>query len=75
MPKKLIKPARPVYPSPAALIASVDKNGKANLVTLGEVFNISIARPVIVGIAIRTATYSHGRIRDRLRVNMGMERQ
>lgn len=63
MQKVQITPFRPIYPSPAALITSVDGDGKANIVTLGECFNISIARPVIVGIAIRTATYSHGLIR------------
>ncbi len=64
MEKVQIKPFRPVYPSPAALICSVDEDGKPNIVTLGECFNLSIARPVIIGIAIRTATYSHGLIRQ-----------
>jgi flavin reductase (DIM6/NTAB) family NADH-FMN oxidoreductase RutF len=64
MPHKVqITPFRPVYPSPAALITSVDADGRPNIVTLGECFNISIVRPVIIGIAIRTATYSHGLIR------------
>jgi flavin reductase (DIM6/NTAB) family NADH-FMN oxidoreductase RutF len=61
--KKSIKPFRPIYPSPAALITSVDPEGRLNIVTLGECFNISIIRPVIVGIAIRTATHSHELIR------------
>ena len=64
MAKRRIQPARPVYPSPAALITSADREGKANIVTLGECFNVSIARPVILGIAIRTATYSYGLIRE-----------
>ena len=59
MKKRRIKPFRPVYPSPAALITSVDEVGKPNIITLGEVFNISIREPVIIGIAIRPATYSH----------------
>jgi len=63
MHKVQVKPFRPVYPSPAALITSVDEDGKPNIVTLGECFNLSIRQPVIVGIAIRTATYSHGLIR------------
>jgi len=62
MRKKQIKAYRPVYPSPAALITSCDESGKPNIITLGEVFNISIREPVIVGIAIRPATYSHGLI-------------
>ncbi len=56
MSKIQITPTRPVYPSPAALITSVEADGTANIVTLGECFNVSIHRPVIVGIAIRTAT-------------------
>ncbi len=64
MPKTLIRPNRPVYPTPAGLITSVNAAGRANIITLGEVFNISIARPVILGIAIRKATYSHGLISE-----------
>jgi len=60
--KILIEPYRPVYPTPAALIASVDAQGKPNLITLSEVFTISIHKPVIVGIAVRKTTYSHGLI-------------
>ena len=59
MAKIPIPPSRPVYPTPAALITSVDEQGNPNIITLGEVFNISVRRPVIVGIAIRKATYSH----------------
>lgn len=62
MSKKLVRPSRPVYPTPAALITCVDENGNPNIITLAEVFNISIFRPVILGIAIRKATYSHGLI-------------
>jgi len=53
---------RPVYPTPTGLITSVDAEGKPNIITLGEVFNISIREPVICGVAIRPATYSHGLI-------------
>ena len=63
MDKVQVRPMRPIYPSPAALITSVDEEGRPNIVTLGECFNVSIARPVTVGIAIRTATHSHGLIR------------
>jgi flavin reductase (DIM6/NTAB) family NADH-FMN oxidoreductase RutF len=52
-------PFRPVYPTPTGLITSVDAEGRANIITLGEVFNLSIREPVWVGIAIRKATYSH----------------
>lgn len=50
---------RPVFPSPAGLITSVDATGRPNIITLGEVFNLSIREPVIVGIAIAPARYSH----------------
>jgi flavin reductase (DIM6/NTAB) family NADH-FMN oxidoreductase RutF len=62
--KTEVKAYRPVYPSPAALITSVDAQGRPNVITLGEVFNISIREPVILGIAIRPATYSHGLISE-----------
>ncbi|HEY5587126.1 MAG TPA: flavin reductase family protein [Ruminiclostridium sp.] len=55
---------RPVNPSPAALITSVDKDGKPNIIALAEVFNISISQPVIAGIGIRPATYSHSLIQE-----------
>jgi flavin reductase (DIM6/NTAB) family NADH-FMN oxidoreductase RutF len=59
MAKTQITPDRPIYPTPAALITSADAAGHPNIITLGEVFNISIHRPVILGIATRKATYSH----------------
>ena len=54
---------RPVFPSPAGLITMVDTAGKPNIITLGEVFNLSVAKPVIVGIAIAPMRYSHELIR------------
>jgi flavin reductase (DIM6/NTAB) family NADH-FMN oxidoreductase RutF len=59
MPKTQVRPNRPVYPTPAALITCADERGAPNIITLGETFNISIARPVILGIAIRQSRYSH----------------
>jgi flavin reductase (DIM6/NTAB) family NADH-FMN oxidoreductase RutF len=59
MTKKRIKPFRPVYPSPAGLVTSVTQDGQPNIITLGEIFNISISAPVILGIAIRKERYSH----------------
>ena len=59
MPKVQVPPHRPVYPTPAALITCADANGNPNILALGETFNISIARPVILGIAIRKSRYSH----------------
>lgn len=55
----LYEPTRPVFPSPAALITSVDAEGRPNIITLGEAFNLSIRNPVIVGIAIAPGRYSH----------------
>nr|AGS53983.1 conserved hypothetical protein [uncultured bacterium contig00088] len=55
-------PFRPVYPSPAGLIVSVDEAGKPNIMTAGEVFNIGLKEPAIVGIALRKATYTHSLI-------------
>ena len=62
MNKKRIKPFRPVYPSPAGLVTSVSVDGQPNIITLGEIFNISISSPVILGIAIRKERYSHSLI-------------
>lgn len=59
MSKVPIEPHRPIYPSPAALITTTDAEGTPNIITLAEVFNISIQNPVIVGISVRKATYSH----------------
>ena len=53
---------RPVYPTPAALITSISEDGTPNIITLGEVFNVSLGKPTIAGIAVRKATYSHGLI-------------
>jgi flavin reductase (DIM6/NTAB) family NADH-FMN oxidoreductase RutF len=64
MSKIQIKPFRPIYPTPVGLITSVAADGKPNIITLGEVFNLSLHRPTIVGIAIRKATYSHGLITE-----------
>jgi flavin reductase (DIM6/NTAB) family NADH-FMN oxidoreductase RutF len=64
MKKRLQTLYRPVFPSPAALITSIDRDGTPNIITLGEVFNVSIRKPVILGIAIRPATYSHSLIAD-----------
>ena len=53
------KPRRPVYPTPAGLVVSIDAEGKPNIITLGEIFNLSIRNPVWVGIAIAEPRYSH----------------
>ena len=59
MKKQSVKPFRPVYPSPAGLVTSASEDGRPNIITLGEIFNISISDPVILGIAIAKPRYSH----------------
>jgi len=59
MAKRSIRPFRPVYPTPAGLITAADADGKANIITLGEVYNLSIATPVIVGVGIVKQRYTH----------------
>jgi flavin reductase (DIM6/NTAB) family NADH-FMN oxidoreductase RutF len=53
-----------VYPTPAGLIASVAGDGTPNIITLGEVFNISIGDPVVVGLAIVPTRYSYELIKQ-----------
>jgi flavin reductase (DIM6/NTAB) family NADH-FMN oxidoreductase RutF len=55
-------PFRPVFPSPAGLIVSADEGGKPNIMTAGEIFNVGLKNPCIIGIALRRAVYSHGLI-------------
>ena len=38
---------------------SADEVGKSNIMTAGEIFNIGLKEPCIIGIAIRKATYTH----------------
>jgi len=56
---QITQPFRPVYPSPAGLIVSIDSLGNPNVMTAGEIFNISLKSPCIIGIALRKATYTH----------------
>jgi flavin reductase (DIM6/NTAB) family NADH-FMN oxidoreductase RutF len=63
MSKKVIQnPFRPVFPTPAGLITSVDADGKPNIITLGEVAMVSL-NPTRVSIGMRPATYSNGLIK------------
>jgi flavin reductase (DIM6/NTAB) family NADH-FMN oxidoreductase RutF len=64
MKKRVVNAFRPVYPTPASMITSVDAAGRANIITLGEVFNVSLGNPPVAGIAVRKATYSHGLITE-----------
>jgi flavin reductase (DIM6/NTAB) family NADH-FMN oxidoreductase RutF len=49
---------RPIYPTPAGLVVSIDAQSKPNIISLGEIFNLSIREPVWVGIAVRETRYS-----------------
>jgi len=64
MPKIQPHPTRPIFPTPVGLVSCCDAAGKPNIITLGEVFNLSINNPVWVGIALRKATYSHALISE-----------
>ena len=59
---KIETPYRPVYPTPAGLIVSIDENKKPNVMAAAEVFNIGLRKPAIIGIALRKATYTHSLI-------------
>lgn len=61
MPEKVLvaRPRRPIYPTPAGLVTCVDAEGRPNIITLGEIFNVSIQDPVIIGLAIRKSRLSH----------------
>lgn len=60
--KIVVNSHRPVYPTPAALITCVDKDGKPNIITLGEVAMVSL-HPTRISIGARPATYSNGLIK------------
>ena len=63
MSKKVIaNPFRPIYPTPTGLITSVDRDGKPNIITLGEVAMVSL-RPPRMSVGARPVTYSNGLIK------------
>jgi flavin reductase (DIM6/NTAB) family NADH-FMN oxidoreductase RutF len=64
MAKVSVEPFRSVYPTPAALVTCVSPEGKPNIIALGEVFNVSLRKPPVIGLAIRRATWSHGLIAE-----------
>lgn len=62
--KTQIPSERPIFPTPAGLVTSVDKEGRPNIITLGEIYNLSVRKPVIVGLGIAPARHSHQLIRE-----------
>ena len=60
--KTITNPFRPIYPTPVGLITCVDRNGKPNIITLGEVAMVSL-KPTRVSVGARPVTYSNGLIK------------
>lgn len=56
--KKIVKNYRVVFPTPAALVTSVDEQGKPNIATAGEVYMLSL-NPLIVAVGFRSVTYTN----------------
>ncbi|MDH5687653.1 MAG: flavin reductase family protein [Candidatus Bathyarchaeota archaeon] len=56
--KRIVNPYRVIFPTPAALVTSIDANGKPNVATAGEVFMMSL-HPLIVAAGFRPATYTN----------------
>ena len=50
--KLQIRSQRPIHPTPAGLTTTLDRDGNPNIITLGEIYNLSIRKPVIVGLGI-----------------------
>ena len=46
--KRIVKPYRAVFPTPAALVTTVDSEGRPNVATAGEVYMLGLY-PLIVG--------------------------
>jgi flavin reductase (DIM6/NTAB) family NADH-FMN oxidoreductase RutF len=57
--KAQIPSERPIYPTPAGLVTTLDGEGSPNIIALGEIYNLSIRKPVIVGLGIAPKRYSH----------------
>ena len=57
--KVQIPSQRPIYPTPGGLVTTVDRDGNPNIITLGEIYNLSIRKPVIVGLGIAPQRYSY----------------
>ncbi|HHX44150.1 MAG TPA: flavin reductase family protein [Chloroflexi bacterium] len=54
---------RPSYPTPAAMITCATPDGRPNIITLGEVYMLSL-EPLVMGISIRPQRYSYGVIAE-----------
>ncbi len=56
--KKIVASYRVIFPTPAALVTSVDADGRPNVATAGEVYMLSL-RPLVVAVGFRAATYTN----------------
>jgi len=56
--KKLVSNYRVIFPTPAALVTSVDTKDRPNVATAGEVYMLSL-RPLIIAVGFRPATYTN----------------
>lgn len=56
--KRVVASYRAIFPTPAALVTTVDPDGNPNVATAGEVFMISL-HPLIVAVGFRPATYTN----------------
>jgi flavin reductase (DIM6/NTAB) family NADH-FMN oxidoreductase RutF len=56
--KRVVAAYRAIFPTPAALVTTVDAEGRPNIATAGEVYMLSL-NPLIVGAGFRRATYTN----------------
>jgi flavin reductase (DIM6/NTAB) family NADH-FMN oxidoreductase RutF/nitroreductase len=61
--KKSLGVKSTLYPKPALVIGSYDKDGKANMMTAAWV-SICNSHPLSIAVSMRPATYSHGNVTE-----------
>jgi len=73
--KKSLGPRTIIYPTPALVVGTYDRKGKANVMTVAWA-GICCSAPVCVAVSLRKATYSFGNIveRNAFTVNVPSER-
>ena len=74
--KKSIGPRTILYPAPALIVGTYDKNGKANAMTAAWA-GICCSRPPCVAVSIMKARYTHGNIVEKkaFTINIASEAQ
>ena len=58
------EPGNIVYPSPIVLVTTRSAGGIPNVAAMAKVLNLSIKDPVLVGVCIRSSTYTHHLIQE-----------